>query len=96
MSYAEDLLTQCLTVQGTPEAEARKIVRRILEVGVEVEIFPVATIDRWEMSARIYHLRGSRMIASVIAARMGCTERMVFKAIRQHRGRMLRFMRLAS
>ena len=95
MSYFEDLLTQCLSVNGFPEDEARKAARIALGVIVESELDKVGVVT-WETTARIYHLRGQRVVADVIASRMGVTRQHVFKAVRRHRSRLLQVLKLTA
>ena len=94
-SYFEDLLAQSFAANGFPEDEARRAAKVALGTMVAAEFNPLQP-ESWETTARIYHLRGNRVIADAIASRLGVTRQHVFKAVRRHRARLLQVLRLTA
>ena len=80
--YLEQLLTEIMRAEGLeqPERAAHAAVGALMRV----QVLPAVEVERFEADARVYELRGQGVTAPQIAARMVCSSRYVFKAVRRH------------
>lgn len=81
-SFLHQLLVDVFRAQGM--ADADRAAKVAVDTLMKVEVLPEAEVQRFELDARIYHLRGQRLTAVVISERVGQTERQVYRAIRRH------------
>ena len=87
-SFAEDLLAECFAAAGLGADEAQRIARVALRVEVAAGLVPKKVLAAWEEGARAYELRGpQRLESSVIAHRLGCPQRSVFRLVKRHKSR---------
>lgn len=82
MTYLEKLLTEVMRAEGVenPEPAAIAAVRGLMRV----QVLPLAEVERFELDARVYELRGQGLTPAVLVARLGCSRTYVFTAVRRH------------
>lgn len=96
MSYAQQLLTDCLVAQGLDPEAAGRAVAVVLGAAVAADLIQSGRLETWERDAKIYHLRGQRVTCVDLAVRFAMNRATIFEAIRRHHGRRRKALRLVS
>jgi hypothetical protein len=83
-SLAQQLISDCLVAQGEDRAKADRTAAFVMQVLPAAGIVRQSDLEAFELDAKIYKLRGSRLTAMVISERVGRGRTYIFDAIRRH------------
>lgn len=92
--FLQDLLAEVFRAEGTPDPE--RVAKRAVEALMRVEVMSAAAVERFEVDARIYDLRGSGVAPCQLVVRFGLSRGQVFKVVRRHGQRRRAVLRLVS
>jgi len=87
MSYAHQLLAECLIAQGMPEEDAKRAVAMVLDVALQAEIIEHRALDLWERDAAIYHLAGKRIPLCTLVVRFSISRTLLYRILERQKKR---------
>ena len=83
-AFLQQLMAEIFEAQDVGKEKASQLAKLAIETLEAVDVAPMASVQRFETDAKIYHLRGKGLRPCDLSIRFQLTRQAIFFAIRRH------------